>query len=242
MVTARGAVEQRVEGLDRGADATKPFSLEELLARVRAQLLQPRTTGGLGAWEGRGHPPGPAHPARGTRRPRGQVDRARVRVAGLPRPHQVLSREQILNAVWGYDFDPGTKVSQASTSAICGASSETAAKVRSRRCATSATASVLAVAERLLPGGLRAQVTLAIARITALATGLWRLPSLPHRGWSFATASRRRSSPRRWRSGIRAWVRRPVDAGRADDDGQAVPRCAALPPRRADLHHRRRRR
>ena len=40
-------------------------------------------------------------------------------VTGLPRrrerrgtPDQVLSREQILNAVWGFDFDPGTKVLQ----------------------------------------------------------------------------------------------------------------------------------
>ena len=46
MLTARDAIENRVEGLDAGADdyVTKPFALEELLARVRALLR--RTSGG----------------------------------------------------------------------------------------------------------------------------------------------------------------------------------------------------
>ena len=112
-LTARAAIEQKVEGLDRGANdyVTKPFSFDELLARVRSQLRIPgqRESSSLEAAD-----------IRMDLRTR-RVDRNGHAVQLTARefellayllrhPDQVLSREQILNAVWGFDFDPGTKV------------------------------------------------------------------------------------------------------------------------------------
>ena len=112
VLTARDAVEDKVAGLDAGATdyVTKPFSFDELTARIRAHLRTPV----LGATS---------------------IDAAGIHVDLLTREvtlgeedvhlssrefdllvhfmrhvDEVLSREQILSAVWGYDFDPGTNV------------------------------------------------------------------------------------------------------------------------------------
>lgn len=113
ILTARDSVTDTVAGLEGGADdyMAKPFRFEELLARVRIRLREP----------------GPSAP---TLLSLGDLSldlRTRVAVAGLRQvelsarefalletflqhPGQVLSREQLLSRVWGYDFDPGSNV------------------------------------------------------------------------------------------------------------------------------------
>ena len=109
MLTARAEVENRVEGLDAGADdyVTKPFALEELLARVRALLR--RTGTGDGGGETLSFADvqldlGTREVRRGGR----QIDLTRTEFALLElflrNPRQVLTRSIIFERVWGYDF------------------------------------------------------------------------------------------------------------------------------------------
>jgi DNA-binding response OmpR family regulator len=113
VLTARGEVEDRVAGLDAGAAdyLVKPFSLAELCARIRAQLRA-------------------AAQVSTTRLSCGDIDVSlltrRVRRAGEPvllsttefellvylmrHRGRVVTREQILSAVWGYQHDPATNV------------------------------------------------------------------------------------------------------------------------------------
>ena len=108
MLTARDSVMDKVSGLDSGADdyVTKPFAIEELLARIRAALRNqkgPELKGALTAGE-----------------VAMDVDRHQVTVRGEPveltkkefdllrhlleNKGRVLSREALLDAVWGFDF------------------------------------------------------------------------------------------------------------------------------------------
>ena len=106
MLTARDAVENRVAGLDAGADdyVTKPFALEELLARVRALLR--RSGGGEDVLRFADLELDPG--TREVRRGADPVELTRTEFALLElfllNPRQVLTRSIIFERVWGYDF------------------------------------------------------------------------------------------------------------------------------------------
>jgi DNA-binding response OmpR family regulator len=113
ILTARDSVSDTVAGLEGGADdyMAKPFRFEELLARVRLRLRdssEPEKTvlshGGVSL---------------DLRTRRASVDSRVVDLSArefalaetfLRNPGQVLSREQLLSHVWGYDFDPGSNI------------------------------------------------------------------------------------------------------------------------------------
>ncbi len=116
VLTAREGVENTVAGLEGGADdyITKPFSFEELLARIRVQLRnhqlprsQQETTLQVGSitldlltrqvWVG-------------ARLIELSAREFLLAEYFLRHPMQVLTREQILDRIWGYDYDPGTNI------------------------------------------------------------------------------------------------------------------------------------
>jgi two-component system, OmpR family, response regulator MprA len=107
MLTARTEVEDRVAGLDAGADdyVTKPFALEELLARVRALLRRTTDdTGALVRFADLELDPGTREVLRGDR----PIELTRTEFSLLElfmrNPRQVLTRSVIFERVWGYDF------------------------------------------------------------------------------------------------------------------------------------------
>jgi two-component system, OmpR family, response regulator MprA len=107
MLTARDEIENRVAGLDAGADdyVTKPFALEELVARIRA-LLRRTSAGGdeLLRFADLELDPG----TREVRRGGDPIELTRTEFALLElfmtNPRQVLTRSIIFERVWGYDF------------------------------------------------------------------------------------------------------------------------------------------
>ncbi|AWL87591.1 transcriptional regulator [Streptomyces sp. TSRI0445] len=121
MLTARDTVGDRVTGLDAGADdyLVKPFELDELFARIRALLR--RSSYASAAAAGAEAPDddvlsfGDLRMDLATRevtRGERQVELTRTEFTllemFLSHPRQVLTREQILKAVWGFDFEPSS--------------------------------------------------------------------------------------------------------------------------------------
>ena len=116
MLTARGQEMDRVAGLDMGADdyVTKPFSLAELMARIRALLRRSQAGAGItslaslafddiaidfGKYEAR-------RAGRAVEMTRKEFQVLRY-LAG--RPGQVVTREELLEQVWGYEKYPTTR-------------------------------------------------------------------------------------------------------------------------------------
>ena len=121
MLTARGEVDDRVQGLDLGADdyLAKPFKFKELLARVRA-VLRRRHADVMPVLS-----VGPLSLRRDTREV--ALDGAPIELTPrefdlleffVRHPRQVFSRETILNRVWGYAFVGDTNVVEVHVSAL----------------------------------------------------------------------------------------------------------------------------
>jgi two-component system, OmpR family, response regulator QseB len=114
MLTMRDDLDDKVHGLTHGADdyITKPFEFEELLARIHARLRRKPS-----AEEKTVYSVGNVTLDLRTRRASiagRSVDLTARQFTMLEvlvrHPDQVLSREQLLSHVWGYDFDPGSNI------------------------------------------------------------------------------------------------------------------------------------
>ena len=113
ILTARQVLSEKVSGLDEGADdyVTKPFAFDELLARIRARLravgeAKPTTlVAGDVQLDLRTHTAAVGGETIELSAREFQLAETLFRHRG-----QVLSREQLLSRVWGYDYDPGSNI------------------------------------------------------------------------------------------------------------------------------------
>jgi len=107
MLTAKDTVQDRVQGLDAGADdyMVKPFNLDELLARVRALLrrTQPERIPVL-KFADLSLDTGSRQASRGTRTISLTAKEYELLELFMRHPKQVMTREVIFDRVWGYDF------------------------------------------------------------------------------------------------------------------------------------------
>ncbi|GAA0414080.1 response regulator transcription factor [Streptomyces luteireticuli] len=118
MLTARDTVGDRVTGLDAGADdyLVKPFELDELLARIRALLrrtsyaapAQPAEESHVLAFADLRMDLATREVTRGDRKVELTRTEFTLLELFLEHPRQVLTREQILKHVWGFDFEPSS--------------------------------------------------------------------------------------------------------------------------------------
>jgi two-component system, OmpR family, response regulator MprA len=108
MLTARDAIENRVDGLESGADdyLVKPFAPAELVARVHAMLrrIEPKSQSQAVSYADIILDPSTREALRGTMELSLTVTEFNLLHLLLRHPRQVLERAQILRDVWGYDF------------------------------------------------------------------------------------------------------------------------------------------
>lgn len=113
MLTARDTISERVNGLDAGADdyLTKPFSFEELVARIRALIRRtlPAPPDYLMVGDLKIDPA--AHlVSRGGKNITLSPTEWRLLLFLVEHTHQVVPKPLILKQVWGYDFSPETNI------------------------------------------------------------------------------------------------------------------------------------